>query len=82
MTLMSDRMVARDLHEAIIREKNKIFDWKKKGIKNGHVDNMCILDVSFVLDLITAGTKPSRYKSHWSSIKLKRGLIDRTLDTM
>lgn len=58
MTLMSDRMVARDLHEAIIRERNKIFDWKKDGIKNGRVDNMCILDVSFVLELITA--EPSR----------------------
>lgn len=51
---MSDRMAARNLHEAIIRERNKIFDWgKRRNQINGHVDNTCILNVSFaVLDLI------------------------------
>lgn len=41
---MSDRMAARNLHEAIIRERNKIFDWEKKdGTKiNGHADNAYI----------------------------------------
>lgn len=61
-------MAARNLHEAIIRERNKIFD-REKGRKrkkkkekenrrdriNGRVDNTCTPDVSFVvLDLIAA----------------------------
>lgn len=54
---MSDRMAARNLHEAIIlaREIKSSIEKKRRNLINGRVDNTCIPDVSFVvLDLIAA----------------------------
>jgi len=79
---MSERTAGQNLHEAITRGANKIFDWEKVEGKgrdqiNVRVDNTCI-PRRF---LRRAGfnrrwTKPRRYKSPHRHVPSSRGERD------